>query len=266
MAAKWARAIERTHCPLSAIKVRSYFTEHSSAAPYNKLEIVVTAPCVQQVLRPATKERQNSSLVPPAISHAKRDINHSLTGEKGWNVGSQAAHPFHYFKKALTMSYGGGLREGYVPPSLPPKPSHADRLSKSPSRRRDVPPAVPSPPSYSSKNSPPRPQSRRSAPSPAQSTPPRSSVERANQWFFTVDEVASTPSIMEGLSLQEERLRRAKGVNFIYQAGILLDLPMITLWVAGVFFHRLYMRLSMVEEKGGIHHYASILSRKWTRL
>nr|XP_036585693.1 u4 u6 small nuclear ribonucleoprotein prp4 [Colletotrichum truncatum]KAF6795744.1 u4 u6 small nuclear ribonucleoprotein prp4 [Colletotrichum truncatum] len=29
----------------------------------------------------------------------------------------------------------------------------------------------------------------------------------------------------------------------------------ITLWVAGVFFHRFYMRYSMVEEKGGIHHY-----------
>ncbi|KAF3803385.1 putative WD repeat-containing protein [Colletotrichum gloeosporioides] len=45
------------------------------------------------------------------------------------------------------------------------------------------------------------------------------------------------------------------GVNFIYQAGVLLDLPQITLWVAGVFFHRFYMRYSMVEEKGGIHHY-----------
>lgn len=53
----------------------------------------------------------------------------------------------------------------------------------------------------------------------------------------------------------EERLRRAKGVNFIYQAGILLDLPQITLWVAGVFFHRFYMRFSMVEDKQGIHHY-----------
>lgn len=50
-------------------------------------------------------------------------------------------------------------------------------------------------------------------------------------------------------------MRRAKGVNFIYQAGIMLDIPQITLWVAGVFFHRFYMRFSMVEEKGGIHHY-----------
>jgi hypothetical protein len=67
----------------------------------------------------------------------------------------------------------------------------------------------------------------------------------------------STPSVIDGLSLAEERLRRAKGVNFIYQAGILLDLPQITLWVAGVFFHRFYMRFSMVEEKAGIHHYVS---------
>jgi hypothetical protein len=61
------------------------------------------------------------------------------------------------------------------------------------------------------------------------------------------------------MPLAEERLRRAKGVNFIYQAGVLLDLPQITLWVAGVFFHRFYMRYSMVEEKGGIHHYVSII-------
>ncbi|KAK4128673.1 cyclin-like protein [Parathielavia appendiculata] len=149
------------------------------------------------------------------------------------------------------------LREGYQPPSLPPKPQVAaiDRLSKSPSRRRDVPPAVPSPPTHSSRTSPPRPLSRRSAPSPARSSPLQAPQPLPDQWFFTADEVLSTPSIVEGLLPSEERLRRAKGVNFIYQAGILLDLPQITLWVAGVFFHRFYMRYSMMEEKGGIHHY-----------
>lgn len=76
-----------------------------------------------------------------------------------------------------------------------------------------------------------------------------------NQWSFTPAEVLSTPSVMDGLSPEEERLRRAKGVNFVYQAGVMLDLPQITLWVAGVFFHRFYMRFSMVQEKGGIHHY-----------
>ena len=71
--------------------------------------------------------------------------------------------------------------------------------------------------------------------------------------------MASSPSIVEGLPQAEERLRRAKGVNFIYQVGILLELPQITLWVAGVFFHRFYMRYSMAEERGGIHHYVGHL-------
>lgn len=80
-------------------------------------------------------------------------------------------------------------------------------------------------------------------------------MSKENQWLFTQDEVLSSPSIVDGLNPAEERLRRAKGVNFIYQAGVLLDLPQITLYVAGVFFHRFYMRCSMVEEKHGIHHY-----------
>jgi protein BUR2 len=75
-----------------------------------------------------------------------------------------------------------------------------------------------------------------------------------NQWLFTRDEVVSSPSIIDGISPVEERVRRAKGVNFIYQAGILLELPQTTLYVAGVFFHRFYMRYSM-DEKLGIHHY-----------
>jgi protein BUR2 len=77
------------------------------------------------------------------------------------------------------------------------------------------------------------------------------------QWFFTEDEVVSAPSILEGMQPAEERLRRAKGVNFIYQAGTLLQLPQTTLYVAGVYFHRFYMRMSMAEERGGIHHYVS---------
>ncbi|KAG6363473.1 hypothetical protein INS49_008573 [Diaporthe citri] len=38
-------------------------------------------------------------------------------------------------------------------------------------------------------------------------------------------------------------------------AGAMVELPQTTLWVAAVFFHRFYMRCSMAEEKGGIHHY-----------
>lgn len=149
-------------------------------------------------------------------------------------------------------------REGYQPPSLQGSARH-ERPSRSPPRRREVPPAAPTPPQQSARTSPPRPQATSS-----QQTPLRSGEETPlalpNQWFFTTDEVHSTPSIIDGISPSEERLRRAKGINFIYQAGVMLDLPQITLWVAGVFFHRFFMRFSMVQEKGGIHHYVCFSS------
>ncbi|TDZ12715.1 Cyclin pch1 [Colletotrichum spinosum] len=149
-------------------------------------------------------------------------------------------------------------REPYQPPGLPPGPPRPDRQSRSPGRRLDVPPAVPSPPTHSSRTSPPRPQSQRDARTPQRSGAQTPTGPPPNQWYFTPDEVMSTPSIIDGMSPEEERLRRAKGVNFIYQAGVILDLPQITLWVAGVFFHRFYMRYSLAEEKGGIHHYVRL--------
>ena len=142
-------------------------------------------------------------------------------------------------------------REGYQPPTVPGS-ARPDRASRSP--RPPVPPAAPSPPRASDRTSPPRSNARSERHSPARSgrqTP----LPAVSQWYFTSDEINSTPSILDGLAPSEERLRRAKGVNFIYQTGVMLDLPQITLWVAGVFFHRFCMRLSMVEEKGGIHHY-----------
>lgn len=146
-------------------------------------------------------------------------------------------------------------REGYQPPSLPGA-SRSEQASRSPPRRRQVPPAAPTPPQHSARTSPPRPSAFSAQQSPSRSGG-RTPVAPSNQWFFTSDEVHSTPSIVEGIAPSEERLRRAKGVNFIYQAGVMLDLPQITLWVAGVFFHRFYMRFNMVQEKGGIHHYVS---------
>ncbi|KJZ76670.1 hypothetical protein HIM_04006 [Hirsutella minnesotensis 3608] len=143
-------------------------------------------------------------------------------------------------------------REGYQPPGLPA--SRNEQASRSPPRRRDVPPAAPTPPQHSTRTSPPRPSAQTGQQSPSQSGR-QSSMPPINQWFFTSEEVNSTPSIVDGIPPSEERLRRAKGINFIYQAGVMLDLPQITLWVAGVFFHRFYMRCSMVPEKGGIHHY-----------
>ena len=80
-------------------------------------------------------------------------------------------------------------------------------------------------------------------------------IESQSQWLFTEEEVRNSPSIHDGLSVAEEISRRAKGVNFITQAGILLKIPQLTLGTASVFFHRFYMRYSMVPEKNGIHHY-----------
>lgn len=157
------------------------------------------------------------------------------------------------------------VREGYQPPTVAGQRREGQdghRPSRSPTRRRDVPPAVPTPPHHN-RTSPPRLQGRpANKEQPAQqSSPPQSSTNTPlaamSQWSFTADEVSSTPTILEGVSPSEERLRRAKGVNFIYQVGVMLDLPQITLWVAGVFFHRFYMRWSMVEGKSGIHHYVS---------
>lgn len=79
--------------------------------------------------------------------------------------------------------------------------------------------------------------------------------EENNQWYFTDAELAATPSVADGLPIAEEKIRRAKAVNFIIQAGILLKLPQLTLATASVFLHRFYMRHSMVPEKGGLHHY-----------
>jgi protein BUR2 len=122
-------------------------------------------------------------------------------------------------------------------------------------RTKHVPPAVPSPPRYSARNSPPR-------------RPPRSdereeafimAVESPNQWLFTETELLHTPSVLAGIPIAEERARRAKGVNFIMQAGILLKLPQLTLATASVFFHRFFMRYSMdgvgPDFRYQLHHY-----------
>ena len=79
--------------------------------------------------------------------------------------------------------------------------------------------------------------------------------DTSSQWLFTEAEINSTPSTLDKLPIVEERCRRAKGVNFIIQAGILLKLPQLTLATASVFFHRFFMRSSMVPERGGLHHY-----------
>lgn len=79
-----------------------------------------------------------------------------------------------------------------------------------------------------------------------------------SQWIFTEAELLRTPSILDGLPPEKERENRAKGVNFILQAGIMLKLPQITLATASVFLHRFFMRHSMsnVPSRPGFHYYS----------
>ncbi|XMA11030.1 hypothetical protein WAI453_003821 [Rhynchosporium graminicola] len=144
--------------------------------------------------------------------------------------------------------------ERYRPPHQFPSDARSKfktAISSSNSIVRHIPPAVPSPPRLS-RNSPPQRPKISSIPPPSYTM----AVDQLSQWLFTPDELKSTPSICDGLDPADERCRRAKGVNFIIQVGILLKLPQMTIGVASTFFHRFYMRRSMVEKKGGLHHYS----------
>lgn len=142
--------------------------------------------------------------------------------------------------------------------SLSDAHSNARRTNSSPTTRTRsrIPPAAPSPPSTRAQHSPAR--------EPQTSSTLKSrygmASDYSSQWLFSDAEIANTASVRDGISIVEERSRRAKGVNFITQVGILLKLPQLTLATASVFFHRFYMRYSMVPEKQGLHHYVRPLS------
>ncbi|KAL8728402.1 MAG: hypothetical protein Q9166_005448 [cf. Caloplaca sp. 2 TL-2023] len=79
-----------------------------------------------------------------------------------------------------------------------------------------------------------------------------------SQWIFSENELLRTPSILDGLSPEKERENRGKGVNFIFQVGIMLKLPQVTLATASVLLHRFFVRHSMVEAPGrpAFHYYS----------
>ncbi|RAL63722.1 hypothetical protein DID88_003369 [Monilinia fructigena] len=117
-----------------------------------------------------------------------------------------------------------------------------------------IPPAVPSPPRLSNHHLPPEPPFRQTK----HVFIPEMSAKAVDQWLFTEAELKATPSILDGLSHEEERIRRAKGVSFMSSIGNMLHIPMTTVSVASLYFHRFYMRKSMVSDKKGctgIHHY-----------
>lgn len=121
-----------------------------------------------------------------------------------------------------------------------------------------IPPAVPSPPRLSNQHLPPEQPFRQTK----HVLIPEMSSKMFDQWLFTETELHATPSILEGLSFEEERIRRAKGVSFMSSVGNMLHIPMTTVSVASLYFHRFYMRKSMVADKKGctgIHHYVSFI-------
>lgn len=90
--------------------------------------------------------------------------------------------------------------------------------------------------------------------------PPPAVAEAEEQWLFTEDELLQAPSIVDGMSSEEERALRRKGVNFILQVGMMLKLPQTTLSTAAVFFNRYLMRNSLKPRPGykPLHHYVSL--------
>ncbi|KAJ4382446.1 hypothetical protein N0V86_002781 [Didymella sp. IMI 355093] len=87
--------------------------------------------------------------------------------------------------------------------------------------------------------------------------PPPAVVEAEQQWIFVEEELDRAPSILDGMSAEEERTLRRKGVNFILQVGMMLKLPQTTLSTAAVFFNRYLMRNSLKAKPGykPLHHY-----------
>ncbi|MCJ1349411.1 hypothetical protein MMC31_007651 [Peltigera leucophlebia] len=79
-----------------------------------------------------------------------------------------------------------------------------------------------------------------------------------SQWLFTEADLLRTPSIIEnGMTPEKEAENRGKGVNFITQVGIMLQLPQLTLATASVFLHRFFMRhpIQDVPDRPGYHYY-----------
>lgn len=99
---------------------------------------------------------------------------------------------------------------------------------------------------------------------PVAKDPPKSPrvviAEAEAQWLFSEDDLRKTPSVMDGMSHEDERELRTKGINFIIQVGMMLKLPQLTLSTASVFFHRFLMRHSLVnkaDQPKALHHYVS---------
>jgi Cyclin, N-terminal domain len=75
----------------------------------------------------------------------------------------------------------------------------------------------------------------------------------SSQWLFTKSELLSTPSIHASMTSEQEKTMRTKGIQLIQEVGTKLRLHQATIATAAMFFHRFYMRKSLID----FHHYVS---------
>ena len=68
-----------------------------------------------------------------------------------------------------------------------------------------------------------------------------------NYWLFTPEEVAETPSRLDGISYDLEARVIAKSAHFIHDAGRALSVPQLTMSTACIFFQRFYMLEPMID-------------------
>ncbi|KAG1046962.1 hypothetical protein G6F46_012110 [Rhizopus delemar] len=66
-----------------------------------------------------------------------------------------------------------------------------------------------------------------------------------NQWLFTKEDLYDTPSILDGVSFEQEQTGRVKGCHYLLAVGAKLNLPQLVVVTAITFFHRFFMRQSM---------------------
>ncbi|GAX18019.1 cyclin T [Fistulifera solaris] len=60
-------------------------------------------------------------------------------------------------------------------------------------------------------------------------------------------DISQLPSLQDGMSIQEESMKRRKTCRFIEEAGRILKLPRVAIATAMVFFHRFYAKHSFAQ-------------------
>ncbi|KAI9492809.1 cyclin-like protein, partial [Zychaea mexicana] len=67
------------------------------------------------------------------------------------------------------------------------------------------------------------------------------------QWYFSKDDLQYTPSVADGMTVQQEQLDRTKGCLYLLAIAAKLNLPQLVVSTACTFFHRFFMRQSMTR-------------------